>query len=334
MGVIKRKVKGSTYSYYRDKDRKETYLGKPGSEETKEKIVEAQIKETKKELGVLGRKLEDLEQKLAANFSAGAPIKVDEAGLPVNQILKGDSYDLLSKFKDNTIHFAVTSPPYNLGLPYDVYDDKKEYSDYRDYLKKVWKETFRIMVDGGRFALNIAPTGIADFKQVHFDLVNDVQNVGFTFRAEIVWYKQNMGRHTAWGSWKSPSNPHIVPSWEYVYVFHKNSPKLPGVKSDIDISPEEFIEASDAFWRIQPETKRNGHPAPFPELLIERLLKFYTYRGNICLDMFGGTGTVAVVAAKNYRKYISIDISKEYCEIAQKRVNETTKVLMPMGASK
>ena len=312
MGVLKHKVKGGVYSSYRDKWRKETYLGKPGSEEAKEKLVEAQITETKKELGLLGRKLENLEQKLAENFSAGVPTNVDEIGLPVNQILKGDSFEWLSKFRDNTIHFAVTSPPYNLGLPYDVYDDKKEYDDYRNYLKKVWAQTFRILVDGGRFALNIAPTGIADFKQVHFDLVADVQSVGFTFRAEMVWYKQNMGRHTAWGSFQSPSNPHVIPSWEYVYVFHKNSPKLAGVKEDIDIAPEEFMKASDAFWRIQPETKRNGHPAPFPEPLIERLLKFYTYRGNICLDMFGGTGTLAVVAAKNYRKYISIDISKEY----------------------
>ncbi|MDG6994590.1 MAG: site-specific DNA-methyltransferase [Nitrososphaerota archaeon] len=321
MGVIKRRVKENLYLYYRDKERHETYLGKEGSQEASEKLSEIQRQKILTEIKSLRTRL----AKLNGYHPPSVPTKADYSKLPINQIINDDAFNVLSGLPENSIHMAITSPPYNLGLPYDLYVDEQEYSDYRDSLKKIWKETFRVLVNGGRFALNIAPTGIADFREVHHDLVADVKSIGFTLRTEILWYKQNMGKNTAWGSFASPSNPHIVPSWEYVYVFHKNTPKLEGVKADIDITSEEFQKFSDGFWRISPETKRNGHPAPFPEELIYRLIKFYTYKGNVCLDMFGGTGTVALVALKTGRKYISIDISKQYCQIAQKRLDEVVE---------
>lgn len=319
-------MKGSEYLYFREWDAEaekynDTYLGKKGTLEAEEKRKELERESIQKQIKALRTKLTKIN-----GFHATTTVpKIDYSKLPINKIINDDALAVLSKLPESSVHMGITSPPYNLGLPYDVYVDEQDYVDYRASLKKIWKETFRVLVDGGRFALNIAPTGISDFKEVHHDLVADVKSVGFTLRTEILWYKQNMGRHTAWGSWASPSNPHIVPSWEYVYVFHKNSPKLDGLKSEIDITPEEFQTFSDGFWRIQPETKRNGHPAPFPEELIYRLIKFYTFKGNVCLDMFGGTGTVALVALKTGRKYISIDISKQYSEIAEKRLAEYEK---------
>src|SRR3990167_11533920 len=131
-----------------------------------------------------------------------------------------------------------------------------------------------------------------------------------------------MLKRTAWGSFKSPSNPHIVPSWEYVLIFSKGQDRLDGDNNMADITKEEFMKFSDGFWKIQPETQRKGHPAPFPEDLIYRLIKFYSYKGNNILDMFGGTGTVAVVSHKTGRKFTHIDISKEYCETAKKRLEK------------
>jgi DNA modification methylase len=142
-------------------------------------------------------------------------------------------------------------------------------------------------------------------------------------RTEIIWYKQTMGRRTAWGSWRSPANPHIIPSWEYVLVFSKGSWRLEGDRAQIDITAKEFQDFSDGHWAIQPERRRHGHPAPFPEELIRRLVKFYSYRGNLVLDMFGGTGTVAAVARQLGRHYLHIDASKEYCENALERVQRT-----------
>ncbi|MBI3035419.1 site-specific DNA-methyltransferase [Candidatus Woesearchaeota archaeon] len=169
--------------------------------------------------------------------------------------------------------------------------------------------------------MNIAPTGIKDFTPIHHDFIAQLRKIGMIFRTEIVWYKQIMLKRTAWGSFKSPSNPHIVPSWEYILVFSKFQPKLEGNSKDADITSEEFMKFSDGFWQIPPETQRNGHPAPFPEELIYRLIKFYSYKGNTILDMFGGTGTVAVVAKTTNRNFIHIDISKEYCKVAEKRLN-------------
>ena len=140
-------------------------------------------------------------------------------------------------------------------------------------------------------------------------------------RTEIIWYKQTMGRRTAWGSWRSPSNPHVVPSWEYVLVFSKGQWKLDGRREDIDIESKEFQSFSDGFWKIPPERHRKGHPAPFPEELIERLVKFYSYRGNVVLDMFGGTGTVATVARRTGRHFVHIDSSSSYCDQAAARIS-------------
>jgi DNA modification methylase len=240
----------------------------------------------------------------------------------LNKIVTGDVLDSLKQIPDNSVHLAITSPPYNVGKDYDNHHDKMDYDEYLKWLNKVWKETQRVLVPGGRFCLNIAPTGIKDFTPIHHDFSNQLRKLGMKFRTEIIWYKQTMLRRTAWGSWKSPSNPHIVPSWEYVLVFSKNGDKLEGNKKDADITSEEFKEYSDGHWKIAPETKRNGHPAPFPEELIYRLIKFYSFKGNTVLDMFGGTGTVAVVASKTGRNFIHIDISEEYNQTAKKRLSE------------
>jgi len=238
----------------------------------------------------------------------------------LDQIICDDCLEIMAQMPDNTVHLAVTSPPYNLGINYDLHNDNLAYKQYLDWMRRVWLETKRVLVPGGRFALNIAPTGIKNFRPIHHDFANQLREIGMIFRTEIIWYKQTMGRRTAWGSWKSPTNPHIVPSWEYILVFNKDSWTLEGRSQDADITAEEFKRFSDGFWYIPPESQRRGHPTPFPEELIYRLIKFYTYRGNVVLDMFGGTGTVAVVAYKTGRCFVHIDISPKYCEIAAKRL--------------
>jgi SOS regulatory protein LexA len=242
-----------------------------------------------------------------------------------NRIISGDVLQVMKKIPDNSIHLAITSPPYNVGKDYDNHHDKMNYQDYLNWLYKVWEQTKRVLVPGGRFALNIAPTGIKDFIPIHHDFINQFRELGMKFRTEIIWYKQTMLKRTAWGSFKSPANPHIVPSWEYVLIFTKEVDRLDGDSKMADITKKEFMDFSDGFWQIFPETKRKGHPAPFPEKLIYRLIKFYSYKGNNVLDMFGGTGTVAAVAAKTGRSFLHIDISKQYCKVAKDRVNKELK---------
>ncbi|MCK4647372.1 site-specific DNA-methyltransferase [Candidatus Pacearchaeota archaeon] len=239
-----------------------------------------------------------------------------------NKIICGDVLKEMKKIPENSVHLIITSPPYNVGKNYDSHNDKMEYKEYLEWLNEVWKETKRVLVPGGRFCLNIAPTGIKDFVPIHHDFTSQLRKSGMKFRTEIIWYKQTMLKRTAWGSWRSPANPHIVPSWEYILVFTKGKDRLEGNKKDIDITSDEFKDFSDGFWKIKPERQRNGHPAPFPEELIYRLIKFYSYKGNTVLDMFSGTGTVAVVSQEIGRNSIGIDISKEYCETAKNRLKE------------
>jgi DNA modification methylase len=274
-----------------------------------------------------------------------------------DQIICGDSKTILRAMPDECVHLAITSPPYNVGLEYDSHNDKMPYEEYLEWLMPFWRELHRVLVPGGRFALNIAPTSIKDFRPIHYDMERQLRSLKFIMRTEILWYKQTMRRRTAWGSFRRPSNPHIIPSWEYVLVFSKGSWDLPGNKADADITSEEFIKYSDGFWQIPPETrgrqpflkslypprrkgrdsqetaerqaaeKTEGHPAPFPEELIYRLIKFYSYRGNIVLDPFGGIGTVAAVAHRTGRHYVHLDLSKKYCEIAAERVAAEMKQL-------
>ena len=263
-----------------------------------------------------------------------------------DRILRGDCREVLQSLPDNCAHLAITSPPYNVGLEYDDHNDRMSYNEYLAWLQPVWRELHRVLVYGGRFALNIAPTSIKDFKPIHYDMAAQLRALGFIMRTEIIWYKQTMRRRTAWGSWKSPRNPHIIPSWEYVLVFSKGTWTLEGNKQDADITGEEFINFSDGFWQItpetrgrqpflrslyppksgrkQPETKAGSHPAPFPEELIRRLIKFYSFCGNVVRDPFGGTGTVAVVAKKTGRHFIHVDVSKKYCQIAAERLAQVT----------
>ncbi|MGD0779383.1 MAG: site-specific DNA-methyltransferase [Dehalococcoidales bacterium] len=250
----------------------------------------------------------------------------------LDKIICGDCLEVMKKIPDNTVHLAITSPPYNLGLNYDNHNDNLSYENYLKWMKEIWLETKRILVPGGRFALNIAPTSIKNFRPIHHDFSNQLREIGMIMRTEILWYKQTIRRRTAWGSWKAPSNPHIMPSWEYVLVFNKDSWILESDSKEADITAEEFKRFSDGFWYIPPETQRKGHPAPFPEELIYRLIKYYTYKNNIVLDMFGGTGTVAVVAQQTGRHFIHIDISKKYCEITERRL-EISKMLQELPLS-
>jgi site-specific DNA-methyltransferase (adenine-specific) len=269
------------------------------------------------------------------------PCATDQPGWWQDRVICGDSHAVLQALPADSVHLAITSPPYNVGLEYDGHHDQMPYEQYLEWLLPFWKLLHRVLVPGGRFALNICPTSIKDFKPVHYDLAAQLRGLGFIMRTEIIWYKQTMRRRTAWGSFRRPSNPHIIPSWEYVLVFSKGSWELPGDKADADITSDEFIKFSDGFWHIHPETmgrqpflkslypprqghkspaKKEGHPAPFPEELIYRLIKFYSYKGNVILDPFGGTGTVAAVAARTGRHFVHLDLSSRYCRIAAERV--------------
>lgn len=240
----------------------------------------------------------------------------------INKIICGDRIEVMKKLPDNFVHLIITSPPYNVGIPYDNHYDLMPYKEYLEFLENTWKECFRILVRGGRICINVpSVTADGEYQPLFCDVINQMKKIGFIMRGDKLWYKQSISKRTAWGSWKSPSNPYVVQPYEFVLVFSKETRKLDGDKEKIDITKEEFIEFSNSFWNIKPQTQPKGHPVPFPEELVYRFIKFYSYQENIVLDPFAGSGTVGVVALKTNRKFICIHKSVDYCNLANSYIN-------------
>jgi len=236
----------------------------------------------------------------------------------------GDVLESLKNITDNSVDLVFTSPPYNVGIEYDNWNDNLKYDDYLNFLEQVFKELFRVIKDDGRFVINIPSiTAEGEYKPLFADVINIAHKVGFKIRNDIIWFKHQVSKRTAWGSFASPSDPYVVQPYEFILVFNKKYKKHYGNKENIDITKEEFIKFSLSLWDIKPETRKeilNACPAPFPEELAYRIIKFYTYKNDLVLDCFGGSGTTNYVCAKLQRRSIYIDNSEKAFNFAVKRV--------------
>lgn len=247
----------------------------------------------------------------------------------VNKIVCADSLDYLKTLPDNCIDIIITSPPYNFGLDYENHNDTSHWNQYYDMLFKIFKECIRVLKYGGRFVVNVQPL-YSDYIPTHHIISNFFIQQKMIWKGEIIWEKNNYNcKYCSWGSWKSPASPYLKYTWEFVEVFCKGNLKKPGAKENIDINEEEFKQWVVAKWSIAPERnmKEYGHPAMFPEQLVERVLKLFSYKNDVVLDPFNGAGTTTVVAKRLHRRYLGIDISREYCDTALKRLEAETEQL-------
>ena len=241
----------------------------------------------------------------------------------LDKIICGDSEQILKELPDNCIDLILTSPPYNFGLEYDNNDDSHYWENYFKKIEKIFSECIRVLKYGSRFVLNVQPL-FSDYIPTHHIFSSFFMKNKMIWKGEILWEKNNYNcKYTAWGSWKSPSSPYLKYTWEFIEIYCKGNLKKPGSRDKIDITAEEFKDWVVAKWSIAPERrmKEYGHPAMFPEELARRVLKLFSYQDDIILDPFNGAGTTTVVAKKNNRRYIGIDISEEYCEVAQVRID-------------
>jgi len=239
-----------------------------------------------------------------------------------NQIIAGDSENLIKMIPDNCVDLIFTSPPYNFGLDYVKNQDAHYWEDYFEKLFRVFKECIRVLKYGGRILVNIQPL-FSDYIPSHQIISNFFIKEHLIWKGEILWEKNNYNcKYTAWGSWKSPSNPYLKYTWEFIEIFCKGTLKHQGDRERIDISADEFKKWVVAKWSIAPERnmKQYDHPAMFPEELVERVLKLFSFQDDLILDPFNGVGTTTVVAKRLKRRYLGIDISDEYCEKANKRI--------------
>jgi len=147
--------------------------------------------------------------------------------------------------------------------------------------------------------------------------------IGFFMRGEIIWNKgSSASPSTAWGSWMSAKNPTLRDVHEYILVFSKgNNGRFNSDTKESTITKDEFMELTKSVWHFQAVQARSiGHPAPFPLELPLRLIKLYTFKGDVVLDPFMGSGQTAIAAKKLGRRYIGYDINKEYCKLAEDRI--------------
>ncbi|NWG07199.1 MAG: site-specific DNA-methyltransferase [Chloroflexi bacterium] len=240
-------------------------------------------------------------------------------------VIHNHSSEEMKELPDNSVHLMVTSPPYNVGKEYD---NNLTLEEYLDFLNRVWRETYRVLVPGGRACVNVANLGRKPYIPLNGLIAREMIDLGFLMRGEIIWDKAaSASTSTAWGSWQSASNPTLRDTHEYILVFSKGTFKREKIDGrENTISKEEFLEFTKSVWAFASESaKKVGHPAPFPVELPYRLIQLYTYSNEVVLDPFMGSGQTALAALKSGRRYVGFELSEEYLQLAKSRIEQAEK---------
>jgi len=218
----------------------------------------------------------------------------------------------------------ITSPPYNVSKEYD---HDLSLDEYLEMLTRVFSETYRVLVNGGRACINVANLGRKPYIPLSDYISKIMIDIGFNMRGEIIWNKgASASPSTAWGSWMSASNPTLRDIHEYILVFAKGAYKRERKKQEKNfrqntISRDDFMEWTKSIWTFNAESARRiGHPAPFPIDLPYKLIQLLSFTYDIVLDPFMGSGTTGIAALKSSRKFIGFDTSEEYVELANNRI--------------
>lgn len=225
----------------------------------------------------------------------------------------------MTQLPDRSVHLMVTSPPYNVGKEYD---QDLSLTEYLELLEDVFREVYRVLVPGGRAAVNVANLGRKPYVPLHLYVTEVMLRIGFLMRGEIIWSKAaSPGGSCAWGSWLSPSNPTLRDVHEYILVFSKERFDRPRQGREVTLERDEFLGLTQSIWSFNPESARRvGHPAPFPVELPRRLIRLYTYKNDVVLDPFAGVGTTAVAAVLTGRRFVGYEIEPEYVARAEARI--------------
>ena len=256
------------------------------------------------------------------------PAKVNDFPKELENKIIPTSAEKMDAIPDNSVHLMVTSPPYNATKEYD---EDLTLDEYLAFLKRVFEETYRVLVPGGRACINVANLGRKPYLPLTTFITQIMLDIGFLMRGEIIWDKAaSASPSTAWGSWKSASNPILRDVHEYILIFSKGDYKRHLTKKEKEekknsISRDEFLEYTKTIWQMKAESARRiGHPAPFPQELPARLIALYSFETDIVLDPFMGSGTTAIAALNNKRKYVGFEIMEDYITLAEQRLGRWT----------
>ena len=239
---------------------------------------------------------------------------------------------------DNSVALVVTSPPYFAGKQYEEELEREgipsSYLEYLDMLRAVFAECARKLEPGGRIAVNVANLGRKPYRSLSADVIRILQDdLHLLLRGEVIWRKgEGAAGNCAWGSFRLAANPVLRDITERVIIASKGrfdrakdrpGRERLGLPSQSTIDADEFMAATLDVWDIPPESARRvSHPAPFPVELPERLIRLYTYRGDLVLDPFMGSGSTLVAAARLDRRFVGYDLDPTYVDIARLRVRD------------
>jgi site-specific DNA-methyltransferase (adenine-specific) len=267
--------------------------------------------------------------------------------IETGKIINGDCADVLKTFPNSCIDLVVSSPPYNVGIQYDTHIDNTKMDDYWIWTEKWLTEIYRTLKDDGRVSINIPyETNVQDRGgRVFFvsDFYQVMKKVGFKFFGIVDLEEDSPHRSktTAWGSWMSPSSPYIYNPKECVILAYKKhhikkikgEPQWVGIPTDIeqedgtikkknvykDEDKKEFMELVFGQWKYlndsRPLTK-----ATFSMDIPTKAIKILSYKNDIVLDPFAGSGTSCVAAETLDRRWIGIELSPNYAQIAIDRI--------------
>jgi site-specific DNA-methyltransferase (adenine-specific) len=239
-----------------------------------------------------------------------------------NRVIHGDCIDVLRGYADDSIDLVITSPPYNIGIDYDGYVDRRPWSEYYEWCRLWLYECLRVLKPDGRMALNhYLSLGTAREREAPLFRLNEIAlGLGFRHHSCAVWPDRTLAKRTAWGSWLSASAPYVNSPYEGILILYKCRWRKDrrGVS---DIQKEDFIRLTRGVWDVRTET-RGKTPACFSLDFAEKVLKLLSYVDDIVLDPFSGSGTTAAACLKNRRQFIAIEQSSRYCRIAEDRLHD------------
>ncbi len=251
----------------------------------------------------------------------------------------------MDRIADGSVALVVTSPPYFAGKQYEEELEREgipsSYLEYLEMLTDVFAECVRKLEPGGRIAVNVANLGRKPYRSLSADVIRILEHdLGLLLRGELIWQKaEGASGSCAWGSFRSAANPVLRDISERVIVASKGrfdrarslkQRAADGLPHESTLMTEDFMALTLDIWSIPPESARRvGHPAPFPIELPEQLIRLYTFKDDLVLDPFMGSGSALVAAALLDRRFIGYDLDERYVEIARNRVAEALKTAVP-----